>query len=198
MTAMQTVDLRIDAPWIVPVEPAGVLAGHAILVDGGAIVAIVPVGRRRRVLRGARDARAGLARADSRPRQRAHARGDDADARHRRRRAAEAVARAAHLAVRRPLRVAGVRLRRHAARQRRDAAGRRHVLQRHVLLSGRRGARLRGRRHARAGRHAGPRLPDAVRGRCGRLPGEGTRRARRVQARGRSSRSRSRRTRRTR
>ncbi len=33
MTAMQTVDLRIDAPWIVPVEPAGVLAGHAILVD---------------------------------------------------------------------------------------------------------------------------------------------------------------------
>ncbi len=42
MTAMQTVDLRIDAPWIVPVEPAGVLAGHAVLVEGGAIVAIVP------------------------------------------------------------------------------------------------------------------------------------------------------------
>ena len=44
MTAMQTVDLRIDARWIVPVEPAGVLAGHAVIVDGGAIVAIVPVG----------------------------------------------------------------------------------------------------------------------------------------------------------
>ena len=44
MNPMQTVDLRIDAPWIVPVEPAGVLAGHAILVDAGAIVAIVPAG----------------------------------------------------------------------------------------------------------------------------------------------------------
>jgi 5-methylthioadenosine/S-adenosylhomocysteine deaminase len=34
--------LRLDADWIVPVEPAGALAGHAVLVDGGRIVAIVP------------------------------------------------------------------------------------------------------------------------------------------------------------
>ncbi|MFO1314983.1 MAG: TRZ/ATZ family hydrolase [Burkholderiales bacterium] len=38
----RSVDLRIDAPWIVPVEPAGVLAGHAVIVDDGRILAIVP------------------------------------------------------------------------------------------------------------------------------------------------------------
>ena len=36
------VDLRIDARWMIPVEPAGVLAGHALIVDGGRIVALVP------------------------------------------------------------------------------------------------------------------------------------------------------------
>ena len=40
--ARQSVDLRIDAPWIVPVEPAGVLSGHALVVDEGRILAIVP------------------------------------------------------------------------------------------------------------------------------------------------------------
>jgi 5-methylthioadenosine/S-adenosylhomocysteine deaminase len=40
--ALTTVDLRIDAQWIVPVVPAGVLAGHALLVDGGRIVAVLP------------------------------------------------------------------------------------------------------------------------------------------------------------
>lgn len=38
----QAVDLRIDAQWIIPVVPAGVLTGHALLIDGGRIVAIVP------------------------------------------------------------------------------------------------------------------------------------------------------------
>lgn len=38
----QPVDLRIDAAWIVPVEPAGVLTGHALVVDDGRILAIVP------------------------------------------------------------------------------------------------------------------------------------------------------------
>ncbi len=38
----RSVDLRIDAPWIVPVEPAGVLTGHALVVDEGRILAIVP------------------------------------------------------------------------------------------------------------------------------------------------------------
>ena len=43
MTApRRSVDLRIDAPWIVPVEPAGVLSGHALVIDEGRILAIVP------------------------------------------------------------------------------------------------------------------------------------------------------------
>ena len=35
-------DLRIDARWIVPVEPSGALDAHALVVDAGRIVAIVP------------------------------------------------------------------------------------------------------------------------------------------------------------
>jgi 5-methylthioadenosine/S-adenosylhomocysteine deaminase len=38
---MQTVDLRIDATWIVPVEQAGTLTGQSLIVDHGKIVAIV-------------------------------------------------------------------------------------------------------------------------------------------------------------
>ncbi len=37
-----TVDLRIDARWIVPVEPDVVLSNHALLVDAGRIVALLP------------------------------------------------------------------------------------------------------------------------------------------------------------
>jgi 5-methylthioadenosine/S-adenosylhomocysteine deaminase len=40
---MQSVDLRIDAGWIVPVEPAGALPAHALLVDGGRIVALLTI-----------------------------------------------------------------------------------------------------------------------------------------------------------
>jgi 5-methylthioadenosine/S-adenosylhomocysteine deaminase len=36
------VDLRIDARWILPIEPAATLEGHAVLVDAGRIVAVVP------------------------------------------------------------------------------------------------------------------------------------------------------------
>ena len=39
---MQTCDLRLDAGWIVPVEPAGALGHHALIVDAGHIVALVP------------------------------------------------------------------------------------------------------------------------------------------------------------
>lgn len=39
---MQKADLRIDAGWIVPVEPAGALHDHALIVDAGRIVAVVP------------------------------------------------------------------------------------------------------------------------------------------------------------
>ena len=36
------VDLAIHARWIVPVEPPGALEHHALVVDEGRIVAIVP------------------------------------------------------------------------------------------------------------------------------------------------------------
>jgi len=36
------VDLAIHARWIVPVEPAGVLHDHALVIDDGTIVALVP------------------------------------------------------------------------------------------------------------------------------------------------------------
>jgi 5-methylthioadenosine/S-adenosylhomocysteine deaminase len=39
---MRDVDLRIDAGWIIPVEPAGALTGHALIVDEGVIVALLP------------------------------------------------------------------------------------------------------------------------------------------------------------
>jgi 5-methylthioadenosine/S-adenosylhomocysteine deaminase len=38
---MRTVDLRLDPEVIVPIEPAGALAGHALVVDRGSIVAVV-------------------------------------------------------------------------------------------------------------------------------------------------------------
>jgi 5-methylthioadenosine/S-adenosylhomocysteine deaminase len=41
-TMPQPVDLRIDAGWIVPVEPAGALADHSLVIDAGRIVALVP------------------------------------------------------------------------------------------------------------------------------------------------------------
>jgi 5-methylthioadenosine/S-adenosylhomocysteine deaminase len=41
--APKIVDLRIDATWVVPVEPAGVLTDHAVIVDGGRIVDVVPM-----------------------------------------------------------------------------------------------------------------------------------------------------------
>ena len=40
---MQNVDLRLDAGWIVPIEPAGALEEQALIVDAGRIVALVPV-----------------------------------------------------------------------------------------------------------------------------------------------------------
>ena len=38
---MLTIDTRLDAPLILPIEPTGPLAGHALVVDGGRIVAVV-------------------------------------------------------------------------------------------------------------------------------------------------------------
>ena len=42
---MQTCDLRIDAGWVVPIEPAGALADRSLLVDAGRIVAVLPSAR---------------------------------------------------------------------------------------------------------------------------------------------------------
>ncbi len=44
MPAPEPVDLRLDARWIVPVEPAGALPSHALIIDGGRIVAVLPQG----------------------------------------------------------------------------------------------------------------------------------------------------------
>jgi 5-methylthioadenosine/S-adenosylhomocysteine deaminase len=41
-TEHRDVDLRLDAAWIVPVEPAGALPDHALIVDAGRIVALLP------------------------------------------------------------------------------------------------------------------------------------------------------------
>ena len=41
---METCDLRIDAGWVVPIEPTGALASHAVIVDCGRIVAVLPKG----------------------------------------------------------------------------------------------------------------------------------------------------------
>ena len=42
MLEARAIDLRIDARWIVPVEPVGTLLDHALLVDAGRIVALMP------------------------------------------------------------------------------------------------------------------------------------------------------------
>ena len=42
LAPMTTLDLRIDAGLIVPIEPAATLVDHALLIHGGRIVAIVP------------------------------------------------------------------------------------------------------------------------------------------------------------
>jgi 5-methylthioadenosine/S-adenosylhomocysteine deaminase len=39
---MQTCELRIDAAWVVPIEPAGALPAHAVFIDAGRIVAVEP------------------------------------------------------------------------------------------------------------------------------------------------------------
>jgi len=41
-TALLAVDLRIDARFVIPVEPAGTLTDHSLVVDAGRIVALVP------------------------------------------------------------------------------------------------------------------------------------------------------------
>jgi len=40
---MRTADLRIDAGWIVPIEPAGALRDHALIIAADRIAAILPV-----------------------------------------------------------------------------------------------------------------------------------------------------------
>jgi len=40
---MHTADLRIDAGWVVPIEPKGALRDHALIIDAGRIAAIMPI-----------------------------------------------------------------------------------------------------------------------------------------------------------
>jgi len=39
---LEAVDLRIDAGWVIPIEPAGALPAHSVIVHGGRIVAVMP------------------------------------------------------------------------------------------------------------------------------------------------------------
>jgi len=41
---MTDIDLRLDARWVLPIEPAGLLHRHSMLVNDGRIVGIVPTG----------------------------------------------------------------------------------------------------------------------------------------------------------
>jgi 5-methylthioadenosine/S-adenosylhomocysteine deaminase len=42
MSDKTPIDLRLDATWIVPVEPAGTLVDHTLIVDAGRIVDVLP------------------------------------------------------------------------------------------------------------------------------------------------------------
>lgn len=42
MSPPRDVDLALHAAWVVPIEPAGVLADHTVIVDAGRIVAVLP------------------------------------------------------------------------------------------------------------------------------------------------------------
>ena len=174
MHTPKPVDLVIDARYIVPIEPAGTLVDHSLVIDDGRIIALaLTASIERDYVAQVRDSRAG---------QRAYARRDGADARNRRRCAAQAVAGRPYLAARRPARLAGIRRRRNASRCRRNAQRRHHVCERHVFLSRCGGARIRSRWNAGADRNAGPRLSNALRIRRGRLSRQGLRCARCVQA----------------
>ena len=172
--------LLINARWVVPVEPAGaVLERHAVAVRDGRIEAIAPAGEA--VQRFADYARVDLP---------GHALMPGLVNLHTH--AAMALMRglADDLPLMRWLQEhiwpaesrhvsAGVRARRHPARLRRDAARRRHLLQRHVLLPGG-GARGGARRRACARRSAliVDRVPVGVRRRRRGLPRQGPRAAR--------------------
>src|SRR3546814_8750076 len=47
-SVMQTVDLLLAPRWLIPIEPEGVvLEGHALVADGGRIVAVLPLSEAR-------------------------------------------------------------------------------------------------------------------------------------------------------
>src|SRR5436309_11646201 len=39
---MSTVDLRLDARWVIPIVPEGALEHHSVLIEGGRIAAVMP------------------------------------------------------------------------------------------------------------------------------------------------------------
>ena len=47
----RTVDLLIESRWIAPVEPEGLLEDHAVAIDSGRIVAVLPTNEARRHFR---------------------------------------------------------------------------------------------------------------------------------------------------
>ena len=182
---MQLTDLRLDAGWIVPIEPAGALRDHALRRRRRPHRRARSDGGRRSGICGARAPGAARPRAAARARQCAHARGDEPLPRNCRRRPAASLAGAAHLAARGAVREPGLRLRRRPARGCGNAARGCHVLQRHVLLPRRERARLPRAGDAGDAGVADPGFSDALRVRRGRLPADGARDPRCAEARAR-------------
>ena len=81
-TPMQTVDQVLEARWVIPVEPHGVvLDDHAVAIAGDAVVEVLPIEQARGKYTNAK--RIDLSEHALIPGlgQRAHAQSDDADAR---------------------------------------------------------------------------------------------------------------------
>ena len=162
----QPIDLLIEPRWLIPIEP------HGVVLEGQAVAAAGPGGAT--ALSSRKTRRPARTCADPGPGQFAHARRHDVAARHRRRPGAHGLAEDTHLAGRSQACLRRLRARRHAARLRRDAARRHHLLQRHVLLPRGGGGSGAQSRHARRARHGHHRIPHRLCHGCRRLPQQGT------------------------
>jgi len=48
MNIVRTADLRLDARWVIPVAPTGLLTEHSVIIDRGRIIALLPTGEAER------------------------------------------------------------------------------------------------------------------------------------------------------
>ncbi len=161
--SLQSIDLLIEARWVVPVEPHGVvLEDHAVAIDRDRIVAVLPIGEaqaryapRERVELAEHALIPGLVNAHTHnPMTLMRGLADDLPLMR--------WLQGTHLAGRSGIHGPGVRARRHRAWRSRDAARRHHLLQRKLFFPGRAGGDLSPARLPRDGRLADHRVPDRV------------------------------------